>query len=81
MNFIQRLRFLIFGTPYVVLESFGEFVVRPVQMIGGRPYTTTMLDGCKVKLLPRGRVEGGYFVRSWEPATPDMNYYLNPPNE
>lgn len=82
MNFFQRLRFMIFGTPYVLtyINGYSTYIkVRPVHFIMGKPYTT--IYGDRTRLMPRGATIGYKGVQLWEPATPDMNYYFNPPNE
>lgn len=82
MNFFQRLRFLIFGTPYVVLERWnGALAVRPVRFICGMPFTRDKVGDDLCKLLPMGGIHGSEVLtpRAWEPATPSMNYYFNPP--
>ncbi len=82
MNFLQRLRFLIFGTPYVVVTDrvFKSLHVKPVHIMSGSAYIITRGD--RKRLLPRGAIyPNDIFVDEWSPATPDMNLYFNPPAE
>ncbi len=82
MNFLQRLRFLIFGTPYVVVENkLGECLdVLPVHIIMEVPYM--IFRGDRKRLLPEGKSEPqSRWIGQWEPATPNMKLYYTPPNE
>lgn len=82
MNFFQRLRFLIFGTPYVVLKFHdGCMTVKPVHFILNQPYAIPYLSDTRCKLLEGGKAIGPCYVHGWEPATPDMQHYYSPPAE
>ncbi len=85
MNFLQRLRFLIFGTQYVLIRDKGvvDWDTRPVTFILGTPFTRRVYSNGMMKLLQGGEIDGrnNAFNYEWSPATTYMNLYFNPPAE